>query len=1138
MSDNPKKNDPAEKKLDTKDKPAGWTAEQAREQLVKDSLENRPSKNYEKPPEPPSTSILGSVADWIVNTFSSSSSNDKATAPGKDGAKPATVKQETEKQTEAASYSPPMQKPEASKQDSYKPDAPKTEESRASKSEYRGWIGEEPQSASKSPTTVSGWVGEEPQSAGKARSTASSWVGEEPRSANKAESTVKGWIGEEPQSMMARQATPQNGAWPDETKHGRGAEAAASNGSKSVNSESGAAKPDDKSCTEADSPKADLNQFPEFFRKYYEKPEQQQQIDPREEQRQEQREMRRAAESGSGQAAPQAETPHPSSVEMWTKQAPTPGSWDAIKSIYGNPSKSKFDGVLHHEVGAGRGELSQEGKNPGHSSGGSALEQAGDSHGNPSISGKDLSAGGLGSLGAAGKPANGGNDGNIGRGEIGAFGKDGGVGVKAENSFVPGKGEISAGAGDGKNEHGGKYHTSGLNRNDDTASGGTLSRTQNSDTAQLNASKSSVVESRLERGDQRPGNSDTLRTASDASTSRTADTFAPKTSDQLQRITADDQNQNRAPSKNDNPSKEFDLQPAIRYVPENKDSNGGPVKQVSEPQNLPQSLARISSENKNGEQILLGGAKRIDGFITEKSPAFGLPELKTTPILRDFRSGDILPQDFKAATDATKFIGTLDARLAANAVKSLEPPMVARGLETGTNGALRANELGLPGNLASREGKLDQNIFSTKLGEVQSSARTIDMLLGSKTEIANSKAGSAEPGVRDLAGRDRHDALIAGRGIKANVTGLREDLIIGKVGNEANLSGRTDRGFEIVSGGERIRAERGLRGERDDLAELRALLDRTSKFSGEKRYLTGVEIALAAAIAAVAVAKTRSEKEIAISQAELAAKQLQELMEDIDLTTPESDEAEDRVRLPWQADNASGDKKRPEYMVAHNDTLISIAEQFYNDSAVAWLIADINKDRIAEFNEDGKRIIEMRSRQSIELPLWGEVNDFLRNRSELVKTTEIVTIVSQTEVDRELLDSFLSTVIGASSKGEGSLGESLGNLSLSNSDTNAASTGAGPTIPPQPIGALARSNSLPEQQGSGGAGVPAYAGATGAATMALAMEGNQLTVLLSLGKKLLPSFSSLKKAGMNLQSYVSGRDWQHGGLNRSEDELK
>ncbi len=224
-------------------------------------------------------------------------------------------------------------------------------------------------------------------------------------------------------------------------------------------------------------------------------------------------------------------------------------------------------------------------------------------------------------------------------------------------------------------------------------------------------------------------------------------------------------------------------------------------------------------------------------------------------------------------------------------------------------------------------------------------------------------------------------------------------------------------------------------------------------------------------------------------------------------------------------------------MVAQNDTLLSIAELFYNDSAVAWLIADINKDKFSEFNEDGKRIIEMRSRQTIELPLWSEVHEFLRNRSELIKKTEIVTIVSETEVDRELLDSFLSTVIGISANGEGKLADAFGNVSLAApAGTDLQSPGANLAYIRYSTGQEASVPHLARGSYGDNAALPALAGAGLAATTAIAMEGNQMGILLSLGRKLLPSLNVLKKAGMNLQSYVSGRDWQHSGLSRHETE--
>lgn len=169
--------------------------------------------------------------------------------------------------------------------------------------------------------------------------------------------------------------------------------------------------------------------------------------------------------------------------------------------------------------------------------------------------------------------------------------------------------------------------------------------------------------------------------------------------------------------------------------------------------------------------------------------------------------------------------------------------------------------------------------------------------------------------------------------------------------------------------------------------------------SGEKRYLTGVEIALAVAIASAAVAKAKPEGE----------------------KDDPSDGAPENAELQVTYTNADGTVstaqitslfKRPTYLVQPNDTLVDIAEKHFHNSDVAWLIADINALRISEHMEEGKRIIELRSRQEIELPLPSEVNEFLLAKKADAKADNMVTIIGTTEIDRELLNNFLSTVVG------------------------------------------------------------------------------------------------------------------------------
>ena len=1110
MSDNPKKADPAEKQLDSKERRApGWNAEQARNQLIQDSFGNRPgNKPAEKTPEPKSTSMLGSVADWITDTFSSSEE------------KKAEPKQPESKQDHFVGT-----KIETSKSDNN--DQRLEKETSTKTNPAIGWVGEEPQQAEYKPqqqkeNPAKGWVGEQPQQA-------------EYKPQQQKENPAKGWVGEEPQQAEYKAPSSKTDgssqAWPDETQHGRAAAYLAKSGEKV---ESASQKNDDRSCTEADSPKASLDGFPEFFRKQADKPAEQQ-MDPREEQRIEQRQMIQAA-SGGAQATPQPETPHPSSVEMWTKQ-PVPTTWDQIDSPYGHSSKSKHDGVAQQEISADARVSGNQYFDPGkkveaHASAGISAQVGAEAH-----SGKpDLSAGSFGSLGRSEL-----SGGISAKGEIGVAGKDHG-------SLEPGKGDFRGGERGAaqSNEIGGRRDSVSSDTggkpfpSTDTTGGGASKNSQNVDLGgpRTSSSDRGTGENKFERSDQRATESVTSRSNNTTDSTRTPEGMAPRAAEQtLKVVPGDDQNGNRAGIKVESPSREIELPPQVRYSPENKEVTTARMVVSPEQQNISLNLARMSAESKTAEQSQ--SAKRAEGG-GEKTfvPApIALTDIKGVPIVRDFRPGETAGlQEFKSNADPSKIF--MEGKLGIATARTTDIVAGVRSAETSSPTVnQRVIELGLSSVLGTRDGKVDQSIFSAKLGDVQNSARTIDMLLGSKAETGNAK-GASDLAARDLIGRERPDTAVAARVVKSNINGLREDLIGNRLGAE-NASGRGERGgFEIVGATERIRAERGLRGERDDLTELRSLLDRTSKLGGgEKRYLTGVEIALAAAIAAVAVAKTRGEKDLAISQAELAAKQLRELIDDSDLSTPETDDSESQLTLPWQADNSAADRKRPEYMIAHNDTLLSIAEQFYNDTAVAWLIADINKDRVSEFNEDGKRIIEMRTRQAIELPLWSEVHEFLRHRSELIKTTEIVTIVSETEVDRELLDSFLSTVIGISAKGDGRLGEALHELSLSESAT----------IPSAPGSLLGPLKGSPSQQSAQSAlarkrshdlpniGVPAFAGAGTSATTALTVEGNQLTVLLSLGRKLLPSLASLKKAGANLQSYVSGRDWNHQGLDdRSE----
>ncbi|HEY9784182.1 MAG TPA: hypothetical protein V6D17_02195 [Candidatus Obscuribacterales bacterium] len=103
--------------------------------------------------------------------------------------------------------------------------------------------------------------------------------------------------------------------------------------------------------------------------------------------------------------------------------------------------------------------------------------------------------------------------------------------------------------------------------------------------------------------------------------------------------------------------------------------------------------------------------------------------------------------------------------------------------------------------------------------------------------------------------------------------------------------------------------------------------------------------------------------------------------------------------------------KRRTIVIGSNDTLVSIAESECDDANLGWLIADINASRIKETYIAGKRIVQVRSRQELELPLIEECEYFLQNKPKHARPEDLVTIVEETEIDRELLDSSLGIFV-------------------------------------------------------------------------------------------------------------------------------
>jgi hypothetical protein len=96
--------------------------------------------------------------------------------------------------------------------------------------------------------------------------------------------------------------------------------------------------------------------------------------------------------------------------------------------------------------------------------------------------------------------------------------------------------------------------------------------------------------------------------------------------------------------------------------------------------------------------------------------------------------------------------------------------------------------------------------------------------------------------------------------------------------------------------------------------------------------------------------------------------------------------------------------KRRVHLVETRDTLHSIAERYYDDARVAWLIADLNSPASVEHTVEGKRVVELKERQPLELPEAAEVSEFLSGLSKDFDIDScLITVINEAAVSAEIL---------------------------------------------------------------------------------------------------------------------------------------
>lgn len=103
---------------------------------------------------------------------------------------------------------------------------------------------------------------------------------------------------------------------------------------------------------------------------------------------------------------------------------------------------------------------------------------------------------------------------------------------------------------------------------------------------------------------------------------------------------------------------------------------------------------------------------------------------------------------------------------------------------------------------------------------------------------------------------------------------------------------------------------------------------------------------------------------------------------------------------------------RPTWLVRHGEDLCRLAEHLFQDPALGWLIADLNISSSKQSWLDGKRIVELKVRQRLELPVWQDIVEFHRLQLEYAKPENLITIVNETAIENDVMQAALGTVIG------------------------------------------------------------------------------------------------------------------------------
>lgn len=104
--------------------------------------------------------------------------------------------------------------------------------------------------------------------------------------------------------------------------------------------------------------------------------------------------------------------------------------------------------------------------------------------------------------------------------------------------------------------------------------------------------------------------------------------------------------------------------------------------------------------------------------------------------------------------------------------------------------------------------------------------------------------------------------------------------------------------------------------------------------------------------------------------------------------------------------------RRINHIVAENDSLTSIAEEYFQNVQAAWLILEINAGRVRQYSDESCIVVELKVGQALDVPSALDLKEFYQRLDTYPLDSQLVTIVTAKDADRENLESMFADVLG------------------------------------------------------------------------------------------------------------------------------